>query len=183
MRKYYTRPCNFYYGNYARDLVKKKKAFFLAGNSNIAFDQIEIFQRKKKGIIKNELYPIEGIKILDKEKASIIKNDLKKITSKRKSICGLKFDNPQIMGALNITPDSFSDGGLFFDETKAYNQAKLMIKNGAAIIDVGGESTRPGSKVVNEKNEWERIKKIIIKWQIYSILSLSFNVLHSFVEF
>lgn len=163
MRKYYTRPCNFYYGNYARKLIERKKAFTLAGNSNIAFDQIEIFQRKKKGIIKNELYPIKGIKILDKEKASIIKNDLKNITSKRKNICGLKFDNPQIMGALNITPDSFSDGGLFFDETKAYNQAKLMIKSGSAIIDVGGESTRPGSKVVNEKNEWERIKKIIIK--------------------
>jgi dihydropteroate synthase len=67
------------------------------------------------------------------------------------------------MGALNITPDSFSDGGLFFDEAKAYDQAHLMIRSGATIIDVGGESTRPGAKVVNEKNEWERIKKIIIK--------------------
>ena len=48
MRKYYTRPCNFYYGNYAKKLVSKKKAFFLGGNPNIAFDQIEIFQRRKK---------------------------------------------------------------------------------------------------------------------------------------
>ena len=67
------------------------------------------------------------------------------------------------MGALNITPDSFSDGGLFFDESKAYDQADLMIKSGATIIDVGGESTRPGSKVVNEKKEWDRIKNTIIK--------------------
>jgi len=48
MRKYYTRPCNFYYGNYAKKLVKNKKAFFLAGNPNIAFDQIEIFQNMFK---------------------------------------------------------------------------------------------------------------------------------------
>ena len=163
MRKYYTRPCNFYYGNYAKKIINKKKAFSLAGNPNIAFDQLEIFQRKKKGIIKSNIYPTTEIKVLNKEMKSAIKTDLKKITSKRKSICGLKFDNPQIMGALNITPDSFSDGGLFFDESKAYDKANLMIRSGATIIDVGGESTRPGSKVVNEKNEWERIKKIIIK--------------------
>ena len=51
MRKYYTRPCNFYYGNYANKLIKKKKAFSLAGNLNIAFDQLEIFQRKKKELL------------------------------------------------------------------------------------------------------------------------------------
>ena len=163
MRKYYTRPCNFYYGNYARNLVRKKKAFLLAGNPNIAFDQLEIFQRKTKGVVKSELYPISEIKTLDRKKASIIKTDLKKITSKRKSILGLKFDNPQIMGALNVTPDSFSDGGLFFEESKAYNQANLMIMSGATIIDIGGESTRPGSKTIKEIDEWERIKKTIIK--------------------
>ena len=67
------------------------------------------------------------------------------------------------MGALNITPDSFSDGGLFFEESRAYDQANLMIKSGATIIDVGGESTRPGSKTVDEKDEWKRIKNVIIK--------------------
>jgi len=182
MRKYYTRPCNFYYGNYARKLIEKKKALSLAGNLNIAFDQLEIFQRKKKGIVKNELYPIDEIKTLDKEKVFIIKNDLKKITSKRKSICGLKFDSPQIMGALNITPDSFSDGGLFFDESKAYNQANLMIRSGATIIDVGGESTRPGSKTVSEKDEWDRIKNTIIKLKkIFPRVPLSLDTRKSYV--
>ena len=47
MRKYYTRPCNFYYGNYAKKLVDDKEALPLAGYSNIAFDQIEIFHREK----------------------------------------------------------------------------------------------------------------------------------------
>jgi len=52
MRKYYTRPCNFYYGNYAKKLISDKKALPLAGNINISFDQLEIFERKKKEILK-----------------------------------------------------------------------------------------------------------------------------------
>ena len=163
MRKYYTRPCNFYYGDYARKLIKKKKAFSLTGSSNIAFDQVEIFQRKKKGIVESNFYSINEVKTLSKDKKAIITTDISKITSKRKHILGLRFDNPQIMGALNVTPDSFSDGGLFFEESKAYDQANLMIRGGATIIDVGGESTRPGSKTVDEREEWERIKNIIIK--------------------
>ena len=162
MQKYYTRPCNFYYGSYARSLVKNRKALPLAGNPNIAFDQIEIFQRKKK-IIQSNIYSVTSIKALPKEIALSIKTDLRKITSKRKNICGIKFDGPHIIGVLNVTPDSFSDGGLFFDESKAYDQANLMITNGAKIIDIGGESTRPGSKIVNDKDEWDRIKNIIIK--------------------
>ena len=163
MRKYYTRPCNFYYGNYAEKLVNKKKAFPLAGNSNIAFDRLEIFERKQGRIIKSDYYSITEIKNLNEEKKSIVKLDLKNITSKRKNILNLKFNNTQIMGVLNITPDSFSDGGLFFEESKAYDQASSMIQNGATIIDIGGESTRPGSKTINEKEEWERIKNIIIR--------------------
>lgn len=163
MRKYYTRPCNFYYGNYAKKLVANKKALPLAGNLSIAFDQLEIFQRKKNKIIQSELYPITKIKALVGEKLFTIQTDLKKIIAKRKSISGLRFENPIIIGVLNITPDSFSDGGLFLNESKAYDQANLMIKNGAAVIDVGGESTRPGSKIINEKDEWDRIKNTIIK--------------------
>ena len=165
MRKYYTRPCNFYYGNCARRLIKKKRAFSLAGNPNIAFDQLEIFQRKKRRIIESNSYSIFKIKSLNKEKKTVIKTDLKKITSKRKKISGLKFNSPQIIGVLNVTPDSFSDGGLFFEESKAFDQVNLMIENGATIIDIGGESTRPGSKTINEKDEWDRIKNIIIKFK------------------
>ena len=161
MRKYYTRPCNFYYGNYAKKLIKKKLALSLTGNPQIAFDHIEIFQRKAKRSVKQDIYPISNIKKFNNELRSQINVDLKNITSKRKNICGLKFNKTQIMGILNVTPDSFSDGGLFFNEFEAYNQADLMIKDGATIIDIGGESTRPGSKTVNEKEEWKRIENII----------------------
>jgi len=163
MQKFYTRPCNFYYGNYAKKLIKEKKALPLTGNKNIAFNHIEIFNREKKGIIKSQFCEISEIKKLSKEKLFKIISDLKKITSKRKNILGLKLKNPNIMGVLNITPDSFSDGGMFFKDSKAYKQANKMINDGASIIDIGGESTRPGSKDINEKNEWKRVKNTIIK--------------------
>ncbi len=163
MRKYYTRPCNFYYGNYAKNLVNKKKAMFLTSSKSIAFDKVEIFYRKKKGQTESEYCLIKDIKHLTKEKKKVVTNDLQNITSKRKSPLGIKFEDPIIMGILNITPDSFSDGGLFLEETKALDHANTMIKGGATIIDVGGESTRPGSKVVNEKEEWNRVKNTIVK--------------------
>ena len=161
MRKYYTRPCNFYYGNYAKNLIKNKKALPLAGSNHISFDQLEIFERKKGKNIKNYLYSINEIKKLNKEIKDIVRIDLKRITTKRNSISKIKFDSPIIMGVLNITPDSFSDGGLFFDEQKAYKQGESMLNAGASIIDIGGEFTRPGSKVVEEKEEWKRIENTI----------------------
>ena len=68
---------------------------------------------------------------------------------------------PNIMGILNLTPDSFSDGGRFNKKKKGISHAKNLFKSGADIIDVGGESTRPGSKPVSKKEEWNRIKETI----------------------
>ena len=67
------------------------------------------------------------------------------------------------MGVLNLTPDSFSDGGRFNKEDRGFKHAKNLFNLGAKIIDVGGESTRPGSKEVKLKDEWQRIKKTIKK--------------------
>ncbi len=65
------------------------------------------------------------------------------------------------MGILNVTPDSFSDGGQFVNPNKAIDQALLMAEQGAVIIDVGGESTRPGSQPVDEKTELKRVIPVI----------------------
>ena len=65
------------------------------------------------------------------------------------------------MGILNMTPDSFSDGGKFNSTQKALKKIIQMKKAGAEIIDIGGESTRPGSKILSQKNELRRVKKII----------------------
>jgi dihydropteroate synthase len=68
---------------------------------------------------------------------------------------------PIIMGVLNITPDSFSDGGLFLDSKSAVTQAQLMISEGAGIIDIGGESTRPGALEVSSDDELNRVMPVI----------------------
>ena len=65
------------------------------------------------------------------------------------------------MGILNLTPDSFSDGGQFNTKKKAEKKIIDMIKSGAEIIDVGGESTRPGSQTVSSNKELARVEKII----------------------
>jgi len=68
---------------------------------------------------------------------------------------------PLVMGVLNVTPDSFSDGGLYFEVDKAITQAKRLEKEGADIIDIGGESSRPFSKPVSLKEELRRVIPVI----------------------
>jgi dihydropteroate synthase len=157
MRRYYTRVCNFYYGNESKLLVNSNKSIPLNGNKNISFDHIEIISRTSKKKIS-----VKKINNLAKSFKRLIKTDLKKIRSKKKNFSNLNFQKiPNIMGVLNLTPDSFSDGGKFNNRSKGIKHAIQMIKSGATIIDVGGESTRPGSKEVKTKIEWKRINKIL----------------------
>ena len=73
----------------------------------------------------------------------------------------IKLDSPAVMGVLNITPDSFSDGGRYSTIDVALRHAQRMAEQGAAIIDVGGESTRPGARAVNEQEELDRVMPVI----------------------
>lgn len=73
----------------------------------------------------------------------------------------LTLDEPVIMGILNVTPDSFSDGGEFSDPGRAVARAGEMVREGAGIIDVGGESTRPGSRSVDADEEISRVLPVI----------------------
>jgi len=78
--------------------------------------------------------------------------------------CGnrvLVFDAPKVMGILNVTPDSFSDGGRYTAVDSALRHAEAMMTAGAAIIDVGGESTRPGAPPVSELEELERVVPVV----------------------
>lgn len=73
----------------------------------------------------------------------------------------LELEEPVVMGIINITPDSFSDGGDFLTNEAALRQAEQMVKDGAAIIDVGGESTRPGAQTVSTEQEIDRVLPVI----------------------
>ena len=153
MKKYYTRACNFYFGKISKEKIKKKISLPVGGNTNISFDSIEIITRssKKKINIKN----INQLPAKIRKKVLI---DIKNIC-RNKKIRGLKFKNiPLLMGILNLTPDSFSDGDKFNNLKLAKKKINKLINDGANMIDVGGESTRPGSTTVLKSTEWSRIK-------------------------
>ena len=164
MTRYYTRACNFYYGKNSQNLINSKKTLPLNGNKFISFDEVEIITRKSKKKIK-----VNSIKYLPTSIKKKIFKDIKIITSKKKNFSNFNFNKiPLIMGVLNLTPDSFSDGGKFNSLGKGINHAKKLLKEGVDIIDIGGESTRPGSQTVNSIQEWNRIKKILKKLKYFN---------------
>ena len=159
MKKYYTRVCNFAYGKSSIKLVREKKNLSLSGNKEFSFSQIEIITRNSKKRID-----LKDIKKLPRLLRKKINQDLKTIIKKKNNFSNLNFRKiPNIMGILNLTPDSFSDGGKFNKKKAGLKQAFNLLKFGTDIVDVGGESTRPGSKSISEKEEWNRIEKIISK--------------------
>jgi len=96
---------------------------------------------------------------------------------------------PQIMGILNVTPDSFSDGGDYYNSEKAIQRAIEMVEQGATIIDIGGESTRPGAERVSVNDQLERVIPVIqgirqssIKDIVISVDTTSFDVAKAALE-
>ena len=149
--KYYVRPI--------LNNIKNKDSLNL-GSSKLYFDKIELITRNGKDISSKYLH-LKEVTRLPRDISKTIRIQLKKITKTRKKIKNLNFNKPLIMGILNVTPDSFSDGGKFLSIDNAYAQYKKLKKEGAVIVDIGGESTRPGSKTVPAKKELQRIMPVI----------------------
>jgi dihydropteroate synthase len=86
----------------------------------------------------------------------------------------LDLSRPKVMGILNITPDSFSDGGRFIGKDAAIAQARAMLAAGAAILDIGGESTRPGAEEVSVQQELDRVLPVIeaIRSELDCVISI-----------
>lgn len=87
----------------------------------------------------------------------------------------LRFDRPLVMGILNVTPDSFSDGGKFDQVETALEQARRMIAEGADLLDVGGESTRPGADPVTAEQELDRVLPVIRQLRTESDIPISID--------
>ena len=86
----------------------------------------------------------------------------------------MKWERPKVMGVINVTPDSFSDGGKFLSFENAMEQARLLVSQGAEILDVGGESTRPGSNRIPMEEEQQRVLPVIaaIKKELKVLVSI-----------
>ena len=153
MDKYYTKPCNFYFGIQSEERVRSKQSLPLGGNKSISFDTVEIISRKNSKLI--HIKEIRNLKLSLRKR---INTDISNII-KKKFFKGLKFEiSPILMGVINMTPDSFSDGGKYNKTNLALERARYFIKRGCQIIDIGGESTRPGAQEINLNNEWKRIE-------------------------
>ncbi|MBR5134078.1 MAG: dihydropteroate synthase [Clostridia bacterium] len=91
------------------------------------------------------------------------------------------FDRTAVMGILNITPDSFSDGGQFFDAETAVRRAKQIEREGAAILDVGAQSTRPGATPLSPEDEWARLAPVLTALQGQLTIPVSVDTFEPFV--
>ena len=158
MKSIYIRPTNIVFGQRANFFIQEKSAKSLCGLENVGFLSLEILKRQSDGNTVEE-YSVLEIEKLDFKNE--IKDDLNNITSKRKNVFNLDFTNPILIGVLNVTPDSFSDGGKYNTMYRALDHVRTMINYGANIVDVGGESTRPGAKSVSELDEIKRISETI----------------------
>ncbi len=128
------------------DPARPEGAFVLAGGWTW-FDTVEVLSR-------------DGAPRL-MAAADLPEDTLARLTAPRPSLAGLVFDRPSLMGIVNVTPDSFSDGGVHLDPQIAVKSGLQMLADGAAILDIGGESTRPGAGQVPAGEEIRRVVPVI----------------------
>src|SRR6478672_1041621 len=126
------------------------------------FAAVELIRIEGNKRVGTELLPVEGLESrFDADMAA----QWTALTASREALQlgerTIRLDQPQIMAIVNATPDSFSDGGQFPNAAAAADAGARMAAEGAAIVDVGGESTRPGAKPVWEGDEIERIAPVI----------------------
>ena len=133
----------------------------LAGGMNW-FGLVELIRVDGHRRVGSELVPVEGI---EQRFDDAMTADWVRITGQRAQLQmgerTIRLDQPQVMGIVNTTPDSFSDGGAYADAAGAAESGAEMAAAGAAIIDVGGESTRPGATTVWEEDEIERVLPVV----------------------
>ena len=126
------------------------------------FMAVELIGIEGSALVSTELVPVEGIESRLRDHTAA---QWEALTRPRPPLQlgarTVRLDQPQVMGIINATPDSFSDGGQFADAASAAEAGARMAADGAAITDVGGESTRPGARSIWEGDEIERVVPVI----------------------
>ncbi|MDZ4792550.1 MAG: dihydropteroate synthase [Hyphomicrobiales bacterium] len=146
--KVYLRPMGIIWGATAAQAVAEGIALPLCG-APAAFLAAQIIEGEP-GATKHAIARAPTLTAIDEPSVQTL---LAKLTNPRPSIAGLDWSRPRIMGILNVTPDSFSDGGQHNGSDVAAAHARVLVGEGADIIDIGGESTRPGAPLVSIEDE------------------------------
>lgn len=152
--RHYLVPCGLVSGPAAQVLVLAGKALPLAGGP-LAFGQLLVRHRTRPP----EIVSVSDLKtwMAGCEDALELARLLERLIEPRPDFAQLPMDRPHIMGVVNVTPDSFSDGGQFIELEQAITHCQQLKSEGAAILDIGGESTRPGATRIDEQTEIQRI--------------------------
>lgn len=153
----YLEPVGLLYGRVAREAAAVGAALPLAGSSSIAFAGVRLWEGEP-GNVKHAIARISTIQALDEPR---VKELLERLSAPRPAIAGVSLDSPRLMGIVNVTPDSFSDGGEHFEPEAAIAHARKLAAEGADFIDIGAESTRPGSLPVPAGEELRRILPVL----------------------
>jgi dihydropteroate synthase len=156
MARLYVRPLGLLWGEDADDAVKAGEAGRIAGGL-AAFTMAEIISREASKISRERC----GFRDVARRSDQALRHRLQLLQSPRGEISGLSMSAPLIMGIVNVTPDSFSDGGECARPEEAIVQGRRFAGDGARIIDIGGESTRPGSDGVPPAEERARVLPVV----------------------
>ena len=159
----YLRPCDLLAGAGARAAIAAGAAFPLAGGP-MAFRRCELLARGVAGTRRWQA-PLAEIEAWARghggQVADRIAGLAKNLTAPRPAFAGVELDQPHLFGVLNVTPDSFSDGGEHADPDAAIVWGCRLGDDGAAIVDIGGESTRPGAQAVAVEEECRRVLPVV----------------------
>ena len=154
--KLYLRPIGFLYGDTGAKAVADGLALPLAGGT-IAFTAAELIEGTPR-TAKRRLLAAQDLARSRDADLGLLRA---RMTAPRPAFAGLSLTRPLLMGIVNVTPDSFSDGGLYDTTEGAIAHAAELATEGADIVDVGGESTRPGSDAVEEGEELSRVLPVL----------------------
>ncbi|HEU0058467.1 MAG TPA: dihydropteroate synthase [Hyphomicrobiaceae bacterium] len=147
----------------------------VAGRSQPLFAAAEIIARDRNGSRRRRLSALELRADAEPRLAQL----LAQLERPRAPIAGLSFEAPRIMGIVNVTPDSFADGGRYFDVGAAVEHALRLEAEGADILDVGGESTRPGAAGIDVEEECRRVLPVIAALRAQARVPISIDTRQS----
>jgi dihydropteroate synthase len=164
VREFYLKPTGLLTGAAATGACAEGMAAWLAGGPT-AFSAAEAIRRSggTRDVIVSSLTGLRSCRLRSDVdlSAELVEERLRIIAAPRPPFAGLTLDRPRLMGVVNVTPDSFSDGGRYGSREAAIAHGRALLAAGAEILDIGGESTRPGAAPVSIDEELDRVVPVV----------------------